>query len=97
MTIYRYISGPDLWEHMVPTWEGPGDWILTPDVNSNPIIYYIKWMIATGRNPFGGVILNDAYTDGFSKCPWEMDQWKYYNYEESQCYEDPTFIITCNK
>merc|ERR1712228_755744 len=69
-TLGRYTSGPDLWEGMFPTWKNENGNYLTPDSNSNPILYYIKWVIGTRLGPYDGVIMNDVYTDGFDKCPW---------------------------
>ena len=81
---------------MVPFWKNANNIYLAPDAMSNPIVYYIKWVFsADSIGGLNGKIMNDAYTDGFDKCPFEMDQWKYeweYNW-----YTDKTLAVTCTQ
>jgi hypothetical protein len=50
---------------------------ITPDPNSNPVIYYLKWVVSETVGGFNAGIMNDAYTDGIT-CPYEIpDQWQY--------------------
>jgi len=91
----KYTYEASLWEGMVPLWKNSNDIYLTPDPNSNPILYYIKWVFADSVGGYNGKILNDVYLNGFEKCPFEMDQWKYeweYNW-----YTDQDFTVTCTK
>merc|ERR1712192_223659 len=39
-----YALAGSLWENMMPFWKSASDQYITPDANSNPIIYYIKWV-----------------------------------------------------
>ena len=70
---------------------------ITPDSNSNPIIYYVKWVVGKSVGSVGkdATIMNDVYVDGVDNCPYSMDQWKYeweYNW-----YEDSTLKFSCVK
>ena len=65
---------------------------LAPDSNSNPILYYVKWVIGDKMGGYKSKIMNEVYTD-MDKCPFEMDQWVYeweYNW-----FTDDTLAITC--
>ena len=79
---------------MVPYWKNENNMYITPDFNSNPIIYYMKWVVGQNVGSFNGTIMNDVYTEGI-ECPYNMDRWKYeWEYE---WYEDPTLTFLCNK
>ena len=66
-----------LWENMLPFWKSSNNQYITPDPNSNPIMYYIKWVVSEMVAGFNAGIMNDAYTDGYN-CPYEIpDQWQY--------------------
>ena len=41
---------------------------LTPDPNSNPIIYYIKWVVSESVGGLNAGIQNEEYTNGVN-CP----------------------------
>ena len=41
----RYTRAGALWENMIPFWESEKNQFLTPDANSNPISYYIQWIV----------------------------------------------------
>merc|ERR1711974_92692 len=61
---------------------------ITPDPNSNPIIYYLRWEVADNVGSLNSGIMNDAYTSGIN-CPYEIpDQWEY-SYQ-LQWFVDPT-------
>jgi len=66
---------------------------LTPDPNSNPIIYYIKWVVSENIGGLNAGIQNEEYTNGVN-CPWDIpDNWEYeYN---RQWFVDPTLRVTC--
>ena len=62
---------------MLPFWKSSNNQYITPDPNSNPIMYYIKWVVSEMVAGFNAGIMNDAYTDGYN-CPYEIpDQWQY--------------------
>ena len=42
----RYTVAGSLWENSVPFWMSDNRQFITPDPNSNPIFYYIKWEIS---------------------------------------------------
>ena len=66
-----------LWENMLPFWKSSNNQYITPDPNSNPIMYYIKWVVSEMVAGFNAGVMNDAYTDGYN-CPYEIpDQWQY--------------------
>ena len=53
--IERYTVAGSLWDNMVPFWVKEMNGYITPDPNSNPIIYYLKWTVvgeygSTGKN-----------------------------------------------
>ena len=80
---------------MVPFWKSTNNQYITPDPNSNPIMYYIKWVISEMVGGFNAGVMNDAYVDGFN-CPYEIpDQWQY-EYQR-QWFVDPTLRFTCTK
>ena len=35
-----------IWEDMIPFWKSANNQYITPDPNSNPILYYMKWEIS---------------------------------------------------
>merc|ERR1712189_63028 len=41
----RFSVAGSLWENLVPIFKAPNGQYLTPDPNSNPIIYYLKWVV----------------------------------------------------
>merc|ERR1719186_888446 len=91
----RYSREGTLWEGFIPFWKNENNMYLSPDSNSNPILFYIKWVITSNVGGFNGTIMNDVYTDGPETCPYSMDQWTYlwdYNW-----YQDPTLTFTCTK
>merc|ERR1712200_380342 len=66
---------------------------LTPDPNSNPIIYYIKWVVSESVGGLNAGIQNEEYTNGVN-CPWDiLDNWEY-EYDRPW-YVDPTLRVTC--
>jgi len=90
-----YTVDGSIWENMVPFWKSTNNQYITPDPNSNPIMYYIKWVVSEMVGGFNAGVMNDAYTDGFN-CPYEIpDQWQY-EYQR-QWYVDPTLKFTCTK
>ena len=42
----KYSVAGSLWENMVPFWMAENRQFITPDPNSNPILYYMKWEIS---------------------------------------------------
>ena len=50
----RYTRSGSLWENMIPNWVSEKNEHITPDPNSNPILYYIKWLVVgddgSGKN-----------------------------------------------
>merc|ERR1712241_1288372 len=42
----KYSVAGSLWENMVPFWMAENRQYITPDPNSNPILYYMKWEIS---------------------------------------------------
>jgi len=84
-----------LWENMVPFWTADNKQHITPDPLSNPIIYYVKWVVSETVGGFNAGLMNDAYTDGIV-CPYEIpDQWQY-EYDR-QWFVDPTLRFRCTK
>merc|ERR1712200_265022 len=82
-----------LWENTVPFFEAANGQYLTPDPNSNPIIYYIKWVVSESVGGLNAGIQNEEYTNGVN-CPWDIpDNWEY-EYDR-QWYVDPTLRVTC--
>lgn len=91
----KYVVDGSLWENMLPFWKSSNNQYITPDPNSNPIMYYIKWVVSEMVAGFNAGVMNDAYTDGYN-CPYEIpDQWQY-EYQR-QWYVDPTLKFTCTK
>merc|ERR1712154_721475 len=80
---------------MVPFWMAENRQFITPDPNSNPILYYMKWEISESVGGLNAGVMNDAYTSGIN-CPYEIpDQWKYLFI--ANWYVDPTLRFTCTK
>merc|ERR1719220_867211 len=54
-----YALAGSLWENMMPFWKSTSDQYITPDANSNPILYYIKWVVsdAVGSPQFSASML----------------------------------------
>ena len=80
---------------MVPYFRSDANLFLTPDPMSNPIMYYIKWVVSEGVNGFNSILKNDAYTDGIC-CPYDFDlegQWMYHY--KGEWYNDPTLQVKC--
>ena len=50
--IERYTVAGSLWDNMVPFWVKEMNGYITPDPNSNPIIYYLRWEVV-GDNGTG--------------------------------------------
>ncbi|XP_023324918.1 uncharacterized protein LOC111698737 [Eurytemora carolleeae] len=95
MRLGRYTVAGSLWENWIPLFKSESNQWLTPDPNSNPVIYYIKWVISETVGGFNAGVQNNAYTDGFN-CPWEIpDNWEY-EYQR-QWFIDPTLKIRCTK
>ena len=93
--IGRYVRDGSLWENMMPVWKSANNQYITPDPMSNPIIYYIKWVVSESVGGFNAGLMNNAYTDGYH-CPYEIpDQWQY-EYGR-QWYVDPTLKFRCTK
>merc|ERR1712045_365175 len=91
----RYTVARSLWDNMVPFWMSDNRQYITPDPNSNPMFYYIKWEISESVGGINAGVMNDAYTSGIN-CPYEIpDQWKYLFIAE--WYVDPTLRFTCTK
>ena len=91
----KYTVEGSIWENMIPFWKSENNQYITPDPNSNPIMYYIKWVISEMVGGFNAGVMNDAYVDGFN-CPYEIpDQWQY-EYQR-QWFVDPTLRFTCTK
>ena len=42
----KYTVAGSLWDNMVPFWMSETRQYITPDPNSNPILYYMKWEIS---------------------------------------------------
>jgi len=90
-----YVKDGSLWENMMPFWKSDNNQYITPDPMSNPIQYYIKWVVSESVGGFNAGLMNDAYTDGYN-CPYEIaDQWQYEF--ERQWYVDPTLKFACTK
>ena len=95
MFFFRYSIFTSVWENFLPIWKNENDMYITPDSNSNPIIYYVKWVVGKSVGTYDATIMNDVYVDGVDHCPYSMDQWKYeweYNW-----YEDSTLKFSCVK
>jgi len=90
-----YTVDGSVWENMVPFWKSSNNQYITPDPMSNPIMYYLKWVVSEMVGGFNAGVMNDAYVDGYN-CPYEIpDQWQY-EYQR-QWYIDPTLKFTCTK
>merc|ERR1719205_354218 len=77
--IATYTKEGSLWENMMPFWKSDNNQYITPDPMSNPIMYYIKWVVSESVGGFNAGLMNDAYTDFV--CPYEIpDQWQYERY-----------------
>merc|ERR1712080_82309 len=48
-----------LWENMVPFWTADNKQHITPDPLSNPIIYYVKWVVSETVGGFNAGLMND--------------------------------------
>jgi len=91
----RFTRDGSLWENMVPFWTADNKQHITPDPMSNPVIYFLKWVVSETVGGFNGGIMNDDYTDGII-CPYEIpDQWQY-EYDR-QWFVDPTLRFVCTK
>merc|ERR1711973_791910 len=88
----RFSVAGALWENMVPLFKASNGQYMTPDPNSNPVIYYLKWVISETVGGFNAGVQNNAYTDGIH-CPWDIpDNWEY-EYQR-QWFVDPTLKVT---
>merc|ERR1712179_553203 len=65
----RFKRDGSLWENMVPFWTSDNKQHITPDPMSNPIIYFVKWVVSETVGGFNAGIMNDEYTDGIN-CPY---------------------------
>merc|ERR1711973_265993 len=84
----RFTRDGSLWENMVPFWTADNAQHITPDPMSNPVIYYLKWVVSETVGGFNAGLMNEDYTDGII-CPYEIpDQWQY-EYDR-QWFVDPT-------
>ena len=93
--IGKYTKDGSLWENMMPFWKSANNQYITPDALSNPIMYYIKWIVSESVGGFNSGLMNTAYTDGYH-CPYEIpDQWQYEF--GRQWYIDPTLKFSCSK
>jgi len=93
MRLGRFNVAGALWENMVPLFKAANGQYMTPDPNSNPVIYYLKWVISETVGGFNAGIQNPAYTDGIN-CPWDIpDQWQYEFQRE--WFVDPTLSVSC--
>merc|ERR1712110_491930 len=82
-------------QDMVPFWTADNAQHITPDPMSNPVIYYLKWVVSETVGGFNAGLMNDDYTDGII-CPYEIpDQWQY-EYDR-QWFVDPTLRFVCTK
>jgi len=91
----RFVVHGSLWENMVPLYKADNNQYLTPDPMSNPIIYFVKWVISETVGGFNAGIQNNAYTDGIV-CPYEIpDQWEYE--WQREWFIDPTLTVTCTR
>merc|ERR1712110_283825 len=91
----RFTRDGSLWENMVPFWTADNAQHITPDPMSNPVIYYLKWVVSETVGGFNAGLMNDDYTDGII-CPYEIpDQWQY-EYDR-QWFVDPTLRFVCTK
>eukprot|EP00088_Acartia_fossae_P069464 TRINITY_DN907_c0_g1_i2.p1 TRINITY_DN907_c0_g1~~TRINITY_DN907_c0_g1_i2.p1 ORF type:complete len:166 (+),score=31.65 TRINITY_DN907_c0_g1_i2:47-544(+) len=89
----RFTVAGALWENMVPIFKADNGQYMTPDPNSNPIIYYLKWVVSETVGGFNAGIQNSKYTDGIT-CPWDAhDSWEY-EYGR-QWFIDPTLKVKC--
>ena len=41
-----YTRDGSLWENMVPFWTSESGYFITLDPMSNPVVYYIKWVVS---------------------------------------------------
>merc|ERR1711900_82706 len=93
--LHTYVKDGSLWEGMMPFWKSDNNQYITPDPLSNPIMYYIKWVVSESVGGFNAGLQNNAFTDGYN-CPYEIpDQWEY-EYQR-QWYVDPTLTFKCTK
>jgi len=93
MRLGRFSVAGALWENMVPLFKASNGQYMTPDPNSNPVIYYLKWVISETVGGFNAGVQNNAYTDGIH-CPWDIpDNWEY-EYQR-QWFVDPTLKVKC--
>merc|ERR1712055_53649 len=91
----KFTFAGSLWEAMMPFWESDNKQHITPDPLSNPIIYYIKWVVSETIGGFNAGLMNEKYVYDLN-CPYEMpDQWEY-EYQR-QWFVDPTLRFTCTK
>merc|ERR1712150_126293 len=82
-------------QEMGPFWTADNAQHITPDPMSNPVIYYLKWVVSETVGGFNAGLMNDDYTDGII-CPYEIpDQWQY-EYDR-QWFVDPTLRFVCTK
>merc|ERR1711878_259357 len=59
----RFSRDGSLWENMVPFWTADNAQHITPDPMSNPVIYYLKWVVSETVGGFNAGLMNDDYTD----------------------------------
>merc|ERR1711976_100277 len=94
MRLGRFTVAGSLWENLVPIFKAPNGQYLTPDPNSNPIIYYLKWVVSETVGGINAGVQNEKYTDGIN-CPWDIpDNWEYY--KDRQWCVDPTLKVRCS-
>merc|ERR1712211_214438 len=59
----RFQLAGSLFENMVPIFKAPNGQYLTPGPNSNPIIYYVNWVVSETVGGFNAGIQNEKYVD----------------------------------
>ena len=59
----RFTRDGSLWENMVPFWTADNGQHITPDPMSNPVIYYLTWVVSETVGGFnaGGFQLQADY------------------------------------
>merc|ERR1711990_937056 len=60
----RFTRDGSLWENMVPFWTADNAQHITPDPMSNPVIYFLKWVVSETVGGFNAGLMNEDYTDG---------------------------------
>jgi len=62
----RFTRDGSLWENMVPFWTADNAQHITPDPMSNPVIYYLKWVVSETVGGFNaGEIYSQTWISNF--------------------------------